>query len=181
MKECYISVDIETTGPVPSLYSMYELGACLVRDDATTFSEELTLVTDAYVTDYLTACGRTIGELRRRGSDPAAVMRRFAAWIESVSVGQTPVFVGLNAAFDWMFVSWYFESFVGKNPFGHNGCLDIKAYYAGMTHCQWADAKRRRIADRFRSPRPHTHAALDDAREQAEMFRKMVSFNAART
>ena len=39
--ECFISVDIETAGPVPAKYAILSIGACLVEDPEQTFYVEL--------------------------------------------------------------------------------------------------------------------------------------------
>ena len=48
------------------------------------------------------------------------------------------MFVGFNAAFDWMFVADYFERYLGRNPFGYTA-LDIKAFAMGRLGGTWAD------------------------------------------
>ncbi|PYI50016.1 MAG: DNA polymerase III subunit epsilon, partial [Verrucomicrobia bacterium] len=83
-----------------------------------------------------------------------------------------PVFVGFNATFDWAFVNFYFHEYLGENPFGFGG-IDIKSYYMGMMGCAWEDTRSSRIRSELKGPSPHTHNALDDAVEQAEMFRRM--------
>ncbi len=174
-EECFISVDIETTGPTPGLYSMYELGACVVGDDARRFYEELSLLKDGQaVPEALSACGHSIEELSLKGREPALVMRRFDEWVRKVSAGKKPVFVALGATFDWMFVEWYFRVYAGENPFGHAG-LDIKAFYMGLMKCRWDETKQSKIDARFQSDKPHTHNALDDAIQQADMFAKMLA------
>ena len=83
-----------------------------------------------------------------------------------------PVFVGFNATFDWAFVNFYFHKYLGENPFGFGG-VDIKSYYMGMSGSTW---ENRGLAGYRRSLRvvtPHTHNALDDAIEQAGLFRRM--------
>lgn len=89
-----------------------------------------------------------------------------------IAKARKPVFVGFNATFDWPFVNFYFHEFLGENPFGFGG-IDIKSYYMGMTGCTWDDTRSSRIAADFKGPSPHTHNALDDAIEQAQMFRHM--------
>jgi hypothetical protein len=84
--------------------------------------------------------------------------------------------VGFNATFDWMWVNWYFHQFLGKNPFGISG-LDIKAYYMGaLGKRTWSETTKRNMEARFLSDAPHTHHALDDAREQAEVFLKIKAY-----
>ena len=104
-------------------------------------------------------------------------MEFFDHWLYTVCnfdpKSYAPVFVGLNAPYDWMFVHWYFIHFTGKNPFGISA-WDIKAYYAGVAKkTRWADTARKKMEKRFRSKRRHTHNALDDALEQAEIFQKL--------
>ncbi len=171
-KEIFFSVDIEATGSVPGIHSMYEIGACDVADDRRTFEAQLKLLSDRHEPEALAACGRTLEELRAKGDDPAAVMRRFGDWVRAVAGADRPVFVAFNAPYDWMFVQWYFHAFLGGSPFGASA-LCIKAYYMGMMDCSWSETSLSRIDPRFLSDLPHTHRALDDALQQADMFRRM--------
>lgn len=177
MEELFISTDVETTGPAPGhdLYSMYQLGACVVGDLSKTFYAELALISDRFIPEALAACGQTFEELRAKGDDPAATMLRFSAWVEKVAAGKKPVFAAFGATFDWEFVDWYFQRFTGSNPFGHCG-QDIKSYYQGMMRCRWDATKLSKIDPRFLSDKPHTHNALDDAIQQADMFAKMLAW-----
>jgi len=172
MREVYISVDIEAAGPVPTTYSMLALGAVAVDDPKSTFYVELQPVNDKSVPEAMKVVGRTLQEFERTGRDPKEAMIAFRDWLHSVTKGKTPVFVGFNATFDWAFVNFYFHHYLGENPFGFGG-LDIKSYYMGMTGCTWKETRSSRIASEFTCPSHHTHQALDDAIEQAEMFRKM--------
>ena len=43
--ELYFSVDIESAGPIPGVYSMLSLGACVVNDTSQTFYVELKPIT----------------------------------------------------------------------------------------------------------------------------------------
>jgi DNA polymerase III epsilon subunit-like protein len=101
-------------------------------------------------------------------------MESFGKWIENVSGTNRPVFIGFNATFDWSFVNYYFHKFLGKNPFGISG-LDIKAYYMGMKKCSWSDTTKKKVRAEFPSKTQHTHNALDDAIEQAEIFEGMLA------
>jgi DNA polymerase III epsilon subunit-like protein len=84
------------------------------------------------------------------------------------------VFVGFNAPFDWMFVADYFHRYLGGNPFGVSA-LDLKALYMGKFDvARWAETTKRAIAKRIVVEGAHTHQALDDAREQAELARRLL-------
>jgi ribonuclease T len=43
----------------------------------------------------------------------------------------------------------------------------------GMSGCAWEDTKSSKIPSEFKGKSRHTHNALDDAIEQAEMFQRM--------
>jgi DNA polymerase III epsilon subunit-like protein len=87
--------------------------------------------------------------------------------------GQRPVFVAYNAPFDWMFVNVYFYRYLGGNPFGH-GALDMKAVYMGLTGTPWAAINHDKLASRYGVRATLTHNALDDAVDQALLFKGML-------
>ena len=172
VREVYISVDIEAAGPVPPTFSMLSLGAVVVGDPKTTFYVELKPMNDNFVPDAMKVVGKSLDDFARSGRDPKEAMTAFRGWLESVAKPAKPVFVGFNATFDWAFVNYYFHQHLGQNPFGFGG-IDIKSYYMGMTACAWEDTRSSRIRSELKGPSPHTHNALDDAVEQAEMFKRM--------
>lgn len=172
MKEIYISVDVEAAGPVPATYSMLSLGAVVVDDPKQTFYIELKPTNDRFVPEAMKVVGRTLRDFMDEGRDPKEAMLAFRDWLAQVAKTGKPVFVGFNATFDWAFVNFYFLQNIGENPFGFGG-IDIKSYYMGMTGCTWDDTRSSRILAEFKGTARHTHNALDDAIEQAEMFRRM--------
>ena len=173
--ETFVSVDIEAAGPVPSRYSMLAIGACLVDDPQKTFYVELKPLHEAAIPRALAIGGLSLEELERTGTDAEEAMQRFADWIDTVvPPSRAPVFVGFNAPFDWMFVDDYFERFEIANPFGHSA-LDIKAYYMGRMGSTWAETSLKVLSPRYLEGRPLSHNALDDARVQAELFRKIAA------
>jgi len=172
MKEVYISVDIEAAGPIPSTYSMLSLGAVAVDDPKTAFYVEFRPINENSVPDAMKVVGRTLQDFGRAGREPKEAMVAFRDWLGSIVTSGRLVFVGFNATFDWAFVNHYFRHYLNENPFGFGG-IDIKSYYMGMTGCLWEDTRSSRIAPEMKGKSPHTHNALDDAIEQAEMFRRM--------
>jgi ribonuclease T len=172
VREVYISVDIEAAGPVPSTFSMLSLGAVVVDDPKKTFYVELKPVNEKFVPDAMKVVGRTLQDFAKGGRVPKEAMRAFRDWLVSDAKAAKPVFVGFNASFDWAFVNFYFHQYLGQNPFGFGG-IDIKSYYMGLTGCAWEDTRSSRIRSELKGPSPHTHNALDDAVEQAEMFKRM--------
>ena len=173
--EIYISVDIETAGPYPGEYSMLSIGACTIFDPVSTFYVELKPVNDNAFPEALLVHRLSMEKLKERGAEPAEAMRRFEAWLsEQTPPEQRPVFVAFNAAFDWMFVNYYFLRYLEYNPFGHSA-LDIKAFYMGLARVPWYETSMRYVAPRYLGERSLTHHALRDALDQGEIFAKLLA------
>lgn len=174
----YISVDIEAAGPSPSEYAMLSIGACVIDpssidapDTEPGFYVELQPDREGVLDSAMAVGGFTLDGLRASGTAPAAAMQQFADWIDAVTpAGHRPVMVGFNAVFDWMFVADYFHRYLGRNPFGHSA-LDIKAFYLGVTGSSWVGTSMNFVAERYGLSITLTHNALDDARDQAALFR----------
>lgn len=170
-REIFVSVDVETAGPIPIEFSLLSIGACVVDDKSLTFACELKPLNHNADPMALKVSGLSLEALERTGLAPEEAMKRFADWLKGLVRGdETLVFVGFNAPFDWSFVNHYFHLFIGENPFGFSA-LDIKAYYMGATACQWADTRSSRIAVALQPRRQPNHTALRDAEYQAELFR----------
>jgi len=173
--ECYVSVDVETAGPIPGKYSLLSIGACLVRDPDQTFYVELQPFSMNARPEALSIHHLSLERLAREGATPAEAMRRFADWLaDVVPPDQNPVFVSFNAAFDWMFVADYFHRFLDQNPFGHSA-LDLKALYMGLTGVPWSHTSMRYVAPRYLGNRRLSHHAAQDALHQAELLRRMLA------
>jgi len=171
--EIYISVDVEASGPFPPTYSMLSIGACVVGSPRASFYAELKPISERVVAEAIKVVGKPLEHFTQCGREPKIVMAEFEEWVKSISGGQTPVFVGFNAAFDWAFVNWYFHTYVGRTPFGI-APLDIKAYFMGLKGVEWEETRSSRIPEMFKGPAAQTHNALDDARSQAQMFERML-------
>ncbi len=171
--ELYISVDVEATGPVPAEYSMLSIGACDVRSPKRSFYIELKPINDHFIPEALRVSGFSLDHLKEFGIEPAEAIRRFSSWIDEITVGFVPIFVGFNAPFDWQFVNWYFHIFLGKNPFGINA-IDIKAYYMGFSGSAWFDTSSSRLPSWLQPRREKKHNAIDDALAQAEIFARLL-------
>lgn len=174
-QEIFISVDVETAGPIPGEFSLLSIGACVVFDPARTFACELKPINRNADPKALEVTGLSLDELFRTGLDPSEAMRRFKDWLMTVAgADRTVVFVGLNAPFDWSFVNYYFHRFGDGNPFGFTA-LDIKALYMGLTGCDWTDTRSSKIAERLNPVTKGDHTPLRDAQYQAELFRLIRS------
>jgi len=185
--DLYISVDIEADGPIPGPYSMLAFGLAVAgrfdgqRFDAAdakaaTFYRELRPISDDFDPKALEVAGLDRERLAIEGADPSAAMKEAAAWVAEQTREARPVLVGYPVVFDWMFLHWYFVRYAGESPFGFSGALDIKTIYQQKAGVTLSEAGRTDLPPELRSSREHTHNALDDAIEQAEIFASLFTW-----
>ncbi|MEU5281258.1 3'-5' exoribonuclease [Streptomyces asoensis] len=183
----YISVDIEADGPIPGPYSLLSLGAAVAgRHDAggftaadparQTFYRELRPISDDFVPEALAVSGLDRERLAVEGLRPELALAQFTRWVREVSEDAQPVMCGYPASYDWTFLYWYLVRFTGASPFGHSGCLDMKTLYAAKAGAPLRSVAKRTMPARLLPRRPHTHHALDDAVEQAELLANLMAW-----
>lgn len=179
--DVYFSADVETDGPIPGPFSM--LSFALVYAGAYDgnkfvkptrheqhFYAELKPISTEFDIEALRVNGMNRDRLLREGTSPDAVMREALEWVQKVAGNGKPVLVAYPLSFDWSWLYWYFIRFCSQSPFNYSSCFDIKTAFAVKAHLPIANAGRSQIESNLRSRRGHTHHALDDAIEQAEIF-----------
>ena len=184
--DAYISVDVETDGPIPGPYSMLALGMAfcgsfdgrsmeLTPFPKKTFYIEIQPISDNFEYEALHVNGLDRKRLIKEGYTPESAMEQASQWIDEVSGDNRPIFVAYPAPFDWLWVHWYFTSFTRLgSPFGHSGCFDLKTAVAVRGRMPVSRASKSQLPVAFRSDLPHTHNALEDALEQANIFFKLM-------
>jgi DNA polymerase III epsilon subunit-like protein len=173
--ECLISVDVEAAGPIPAEYSLLSIGACLIDEPDRQFYVELQPTHLREDPAAMAIHGLSMARLRAEGETPADAMVEFDAWVHaSVPDQQVPVFVGFNAAFDWMFVADHFHRFLGRNPYGH-APHHIKAYYKGASGVPSLATSRRRLSERYPDVYSLEHPPLLYSLYQAHLLRRLLS------
>ncbi|KES08604.1 exonuclease [Streptomyces toyocaensis] len=183
----YISVDIEADGPIPGPYSMLSLGASVagVQDaegfraadpEERTFYRELRPISEEFVPEALAVSGLDRDRLGSEGTEPVLAMGEFTDWVREAADGAQPVMCGYPASYDWTFLYWYLIRFTGSSPFGHSGCLDMKTLYAAKAGLPLRAVAKGTMPRELLSRRRHTHHALDDAVEQAELFANLMAW-----
>ena len=98
-------------------------------------------------------------------------MMRYVAWLEALP--GKPVFVAYPAGFDFTFVYWYLMRFAGKSPFGFSA-IDIKTYAMALMRTSYRATTKRSMPIHWFDKLPHTHVAVDDAKEQGALFCNML-------
>lgn len=176
----YISVDVETAGPIPDGFALLSIGACTVTHPRQTFYIELQPDRDLFDPQASAIHGLDPAVLTRDGVPPFQAMTLFRDWLlQVVPDGTHPVFVAFNAPFDWMFVNDYFLRYLGTNPFGHSA-LDIKALYMGVAGRPWSKTSGDELHHLYLEGRKLTHNALEDAIDQAIIFERIIDSIQAR-
>ncbi|AGL19995.1 exonuclease [Actinoplanes sp. N902-109] len=186
--DLYISVDIEADGPIPGPYSMLSFGmvtaatydgTTFTRLEPATFYRELQPISPEFVPEALAVSGLDRAALARTGAPPALAMTENVAWLAEMAEQHRarPVLVAYPLGFDWMFTYWYQVRFTGGSPFGHSGHLDIKTLFAGKARTTVRSVGKRTMPRHLLSSRTHTHHALDDALEQAELFCNIAAWD----
>jgi len=160
----WISIDIESDGPIPGDYSMISFGAVIVEPDLErTFYGQLKPISENYSAEALKVSGHSREETLTF-DDPASVMTKFKTWIETQSKGK-PLLISDNNGFDWQFINWYFHHFIGENPFGYSS-TNLGSLYKGMEKNTFTNFKHLRKTE-------HTHHPVDDAKGNAEALLHM--------
>lgn len=186
-KELYFSLDIETDGPIPAANSMLSFG-CVALDtegnEVSTFEANLELLPDATPNPETMAWWKQFPEAwdycRSNIENPVAAMSRFVAWVdETCGDKYRPVAVAMPNTFDYMFMYWYMMMFAGRSPFSFS-CVDMKTMAMTMLKKDFRSSGKRSWPKRWFSKFPHTHKAIDDAREQGHTFITMLRENRGR-
>ena len=189
--DLYFSVDIESDGPTPGPYSMlsFALAVSARFDGATfepcdpeaaTFYRELRPISPDFVPGAVAVSGLDRAMLERDGAAPETAMPEAREWVQQQAEGARPVLVGYPLVFDWMFLTWYLQRFAGGSPFGFSSGLDMKSMYAARAGVPLSRAGRNDLPAALRSQRAHTHNALDDAIEQADVFTNLFVWQPSR-
>ena len=175
-KPIYVSVDIETGGPIPGVNPLLSLGAAVFDPPDETvqnrFYKNLCPLRENNYDGPTMAWWEKHPEAwkaaRARAGPVTIVIQSFYDWLQTLP--GKPVFVGYPAAWDFSFVYWYLMRFVGKSPFGHSA-LDIKTLASVALQIPYHKAVKKNMPGRwFDETMAHNHNTLDDAIEQGVLF-----------
>lgn len=177
-KEIYISIDVETDGPIPGPHSMLSLGAVAFDASGTELGcwyANFDLLEGAQAhpeTQAFWAQNPATYDLTRVNTEsPESAMKSFSEWVSSLP--GKPVAVAAPAGFDFTWVYWYLIRFTGGSPFSFS-CVDVKTMVMTMLKLPYRASTKRAWRKSWQSGLPHTHHALSDAREQGVSFCLML-------
>ncbi len=180
----YFSVDIECSGPVPSLYDMVSIGIVVVAPDDSgklrcgeTLYLEIKPQGPRIDPGAMKVHGIPLAHLLANGITRRDAMVRVTDWVTAhTRPGTKPVFVGHNAPFDWSFVAWCYAVEELPNAFGYKA-LDTKALATGKLGLHWFDSSKEVLHERLHMPAEDLslkHRADYDAQYQAELLIRLL-------
>jgi hypothetical protein len=190
--DAYFSADVETDGPIPGPFSILSFaivyagafdGSRFVRpqDYERRIYKELRPISDQFQLEALRVNGLDRNRLCREGEPPESAMTEACRWVQDAAGHAKPVLVAFPLSFDWTWLYWYFIRFSAHgSPFDYSRCFDIKTAFAVKAGIPISESGRSRIHQFLLPQRPHTHHALDDAIEQAEIFANVFEWDGDR-
>jgi hypothetical protein len=190
--DAYFSADVETDGPIPGPFSMLSFAIVYAGSfDGERFERpikyervfyrELKPISKQFQEEALKVNGLDRDRLCREGHDPEKVMNEASRWVKDSLGYGNPVLVAYPLSFDWSWLYWYFLRFSSDgSPFGYSRCFDIKTALSVKGRIPICRAGRTRLDPSLGSNRPHTHHAIGDAIEQAEIFANIFEWEGAR-
>lgn len=189
--DIYFSADVETDGPIPGPFSILSFALVYAGSfdgvkferpadhKPIAFYRELKPISGSFQEEALRVNGLDRDRLIRSGQEPRQAMSEASGWVREISKSGRAVLVAYPLSFDWSWLYWYFVQFSNDgSPFGYSRCFDIKTAVAVKGRVPIGEAGRTRLPDFLRSARAHSHNALDDAIEQAEIFANVFEWEA---
>jgi DNA polymerase III epsilon subunit-like protein len=180
--QLFIDIDIEADG-IAGHGSILSIGATTVHGE--TFYSELKPAFEQFIEGHSVFCaehGLERERLLAEAVEAEVVMHNFNVWIHEMMVKheKDPVFVGLNAGFDWPFIDLYFRKYGIDNPFGIAGD-DLKSLVMPLGGSwDWNDTKKSRMPEAIKPEGDFTHHALEDAQYQQKLHFGAVALFAAK-
>lgn len=174
--DCHVVVDLEADGPVPGLHSMRALAGVAFRLDGSTpvwageWSSTLQplpgATTHPETMRWWAQRPRQWEQLQRDAADPAEATREFDRWL--AGLGPQVTLCAWPATFDHPFVEHYLHRYVGHSRLAH-GALDLKTLASVLLGTPYGHTTKQAALDLVGVTLPHTHDALDDARQHAAL------------
>jgi len=177
--ELYVSIDVETDGPIPGEYSMLSIGSAIfdslgniVGKFERNLKELPNATQDKETMDWWATEPKAWKYCRKNPIDADKVMRSYLRHLLGIKKTHRKdlVCIGYPITFDFMFVYWYLIRFTGKSPFSFSG-IDIKTIAMAVMKSSYKNASKKHMPTHwFTNVTNHSHTPLDDAIEQGYLF-----------
>ena len=115
---------------------------------------------------------------------PQDAMNKFGDWL--LSLPSPRIMAAHPAPFDFMWVNWYIQTFLADQldepPFTRpffdskgQAALDIRSYAAAVLGKDYREIHRDNYPPELHDNTKHTHKAIDDAKEYAQLLIKLLN------
>ncbi len=190
--DAYFSADVETDGPIPGPFSMLSFAIVFAgtfdginfkrpANYQRVFYKEVKPISEDFQEEALRINGLDRERLKKEGDPPELAMIEASRWIRLCAGEAKPVLVAYPLSFDWTWLYWYFIKFCSEgSPFDYSRCFDIKTALAVKARLPISESGRSKLEPLLRSRHQHTHHAIDDAIEQAEIFANIFEWEGIR-
>lgn len=189
--DVYFSADVETDGPIPGPFSMLSFAMvyagsfdgkrfCRPQKYEKVLYKEVKPISEDFQQEALNVNGLDRSRLCVEGETPEEALADAYRWVKEAAGQANPVLVAYPLSFDWTWLYWYFIRFSKHgSPFGYSQCFDIKTALAVKAGIPISEARRSRLNPILVPKHSHTHHAIDDAIEQAEIFANIFEWEGA--
>lgn len=178
-----ISFDVEADGPIPIHNSMRSIGLVAYNEfgeEIDTFYAVLNQLPEAAedvdtMTWWATQDKKVYDEVFNNPSaiDPELACGQLILWLQKFGHYK---FMANPAGFDFTFLRVYMTMYYGVSNKWHN-CIDMRSFAAAVLSddvVKFGGNIKAEIKRRMNLNFPHTHNALDDAREQGACFFALI-------
>ena len=188
----YVVCDIEADGPIPGPYSMLSIGAVAVGKSGTCYGEfEINLLPLDNANQhpitmkwFKNNAPRALEYTQQNRVSPKKAMNKFGDWL--LTLPNLRVMAAHPAALDFMWVNWYIQKFLADRleeppftcPFFSNkgqGAFDIKSYAVAVLNKNYTEINRGNYPKELHDNSKHSHKAIEDAREYAQLLIKLLN------
>ena len=188
----YFSADVETDGPIPGPFSILSFAIVYAgsfdgrrferpRSYDRRFYKELKPISDEFQQEALRVNGLDRARLCIEGESPQIAMTEACRWVKENAGSAKPDRLPTHLALIGRGCTGYFIRFsIDGSPFDYSRCFDIKTAVAVKAAIPISDAGRSRLPLALTPRHQHTHHALDDAIEQAEIFANVFEWEGVR-
>jgi len=190
----YVVCDIEADGPIPGPHSMMSLGAVAVNKEGNIYGEfEINFLPLKNAKPHSKTmewfnknAPKALTYCKINQVEPQEGMKLFGTWL--LTLPKPRVMAAHPAPLDFMWINWYIQTYLKDEleeppftkPFFDNkgqGAFDIKSYAAAVLKKDFTNLHRDTYTKDLHDNTKHTHKAIDDAREYAQLLIKLLNKN----
>ena len=188
----YVVCDIEADGPIPGPHSMISLGAVAINKKGRQLGEfEINFLPlenakphPTTMKWFSTHAPEALDYCKQNQVLPKKGMNQFGNWL--LTLPKPRIMAAHPAPFDFMWINWYIHTFLADyleevpflTPFFDvkgETAFDIKSYAAAILQKEFIKIDIESYSKEYYDNTRHTHKAIDDAREYAQLLIKLLN------